>query len=373
MSTTTEKKEDKFNFDITPEYFSKLNIYGDYPKLCSLCFLDYEQYNEYIPNKLESNYQNLDPKYLAKLPFDYKEKVKKVKEGMKTNQEFFTKIANLYLNRFEDVELSEETIYNFENEEQSFIGKLFLQILTREWTKEGEKERSKSIPLIIDELKNYYNYENKELMDKGVNILVIGFRFGRMIYELAKLGYIVEGNERSYFYLLIADYLFNHSKKNENCICPRISSFCSSFTEESVTKKHYFPDVDISEDLKNVKKENIKITKRDFETEYENKKDLFDCVITAFSSDEAKNIINFTEKVNNVLKKGGIWINLGGLYNIYSEYGGFDLTWEEWKHVILKSGFEIKKEETPVLPYCQIEGHSLPFTMGTVFFTAQKI
>ena len=288
MSTETDKKEEKINFDITYEYFTKLNIYGDYPKLCSYCFLDYEQFNEYIPNKLESNYKNLDPKYLAKLPFDYKEKVKKVKEGMKTNQEFFTKIANIYLDRFQDVEVAYETIDSFENEEPSFVGNLLLQILTREWTQEGEKERSKSIPLIIDELKNYYNYENKELMDKGVNVLVAGFRFGRMLYELAKLGYIVEGNERSYFYLLIADYLFNHSKKNENCICPRISSFCSSFTEESVTKKHYFPDVDICEDLKNVKKGNIKITKRDFEIEYENKKDLFDCVITAFSSDEAK-------------------------------------------------------------------------------------
>lgn len=373
ISTTNEKKEEKFNFDITPEYFSNLNIYPEYPKLCSLCFLNYEKYNEYIPKKLESNYQKLEPKYLSKLPFDYKEKVKKVKEGMKTNQEFFTKIANFYLKTFDYVQLSQEYINNFENEEQSFVGKLFLEILTREWTEEGQKERAKSIPLIIEELKRYYNYENKELMDKGVNVLVIGYRFGRILYELAKLGYSVEGNERSYFYSLIANYLFNYSKKNENCICPRISSFCSSFTEESVTKKHYFPDVDIHEDLKDVKKEKITITKREFETEYENKTNLFDCVITAFSTEEAKNIINFTEIINNVLKKGGVWINLGGLSNIYSEYGGFDLTWEEWKHVILKSGFEIKKEEKPVLPFCQIEGHSLPYTMGTIFFTAQKI
>ena len=76
--------------------------------------------------------------------------------------------------------------------------------------------------------------------------------------------------------------------------------------------------------------------------------------------------------VNNVLKKGGVWINLGGLTNMYAEYGGFDLTWEEWKHVILKSNFSIKNEETPVIPFCQIKGHSLPYTFGTVFFTAQK-
>ena len=39
----------------------------------------------------------------------------------------------------------------------------------------------------------------------------------------------------------------------------------------SFTKKHYFPDVDIDEDLKNVKKDSIRrITKRHFEIEYEN-------------------------------------------------------------------------------------------------------
>ena len=53
-------------------------------------------------------------------------------------------------------------------------------------------------------------------MEKGVNVLVAGCRFGRMVYELAKLGYNVEGNERTYLYLLVANYLFNYSKKNEN-------------------------------------------------------------------------------------------------------------------------------------------------------------
>ena len=121
-----------------------------------------------------------------------------------------------------------------------------------------------------------------------------------------------------------------------------------------------------------MKKDAITITKRDFEEEYKNVKDKFDCVLTVFSTDEVKNLISFTENVNKVLKKGGIWINIGGLSNLYSEYGGIDLTWDEWKHVILQSGFDLKKEEKPVVPYLKIEGHSLPFTLGAIFFTAQK-
>ena len=365
--------QEKFNFDITPDYFKKYNIYPTSPKLCLLAFLNYEYYNEYIPEAIENNYKKIEPKYLAKLPFDYKEKVKKVKEGIKTNQVFFSKIANLYKDQFNYVKLSNQQIDNYQYQEQSFIGKVFLELLVREWAEEGKEERSKSITPVIQELKKYYNYENKTLMEKGVKVLNIGMKFGRVVYELAKLGYCVEANERSYLYLLISNYLFNYSKKNENCICPRISSFCSSFTEESVTKRHYFPDVDIISDLNNVKKDNIKITKRDFEIEYKNKKELFDCVITVFSTDETYNKINFTEIVNNVLKKGGIWINIGGLESVNFEYGGIELTWEEWKHVMIKSGFQFLREEKPVLPYCKIEGHSLPFTLGTIFFTAKKI
>ena len=364
--------QEKFDFDITPEYFSRLNLHPDYPKLVCDEFLNYEKYNEFIPQKLEENYKKLDPKYLAKLPFDYRDKIKKVKEGMKINQAFYTKIASLYINTFNYVKLTEESIKQNQYKLQSFMAKLFLQILIRDWGQEGEEERSQTIMKVIQELKKYYNYENKPLIEKGVNILVIGSKFGRIVYELAKLGYNVEANENGYFYLLVANYLFNYSKKNELCVCPRISSFCSSFTEESVTKKHYFPDVDISSDLKNVKKESIKITKRYFEIEYADKNEMFDCVITLFGTGETKNIINYTETVYNVLKKGGIWINLGGLSSSYSGYGGIDLTWEEWKHVMIKTGFEFKREETLVLPYIKFEGNSIPHTLGTVFFTAQK-
>ena len=365
-------KEEKFNFDITPEYFNRNNINAVTPKVVALTFLNYENYNKYIPEKLESNYKNMDPKYLSKLPFNYKDKVKKVKDGMKTNQEFFSKIANLYINKFSPVYLEEEYLNTYQHQQQSFIGKFFLEILTREWTEEGREERSKSLFPLIRELKKYYDYENKPLMDKGVNVLVIGARFMRIVFELAKLGYIVEANEQGYLYTLIDNYLFNYSKKNDSAICPRISSFCSSFTEESVTKKHFLPDVDIGEELKNVKKDGIKITKEEFEKQYSSVKDKFDAVVTLFSTDETPNIIDYTEKVNNVLKRGGVWINIGGLNTGYGQYGGFDLTWEEWKHVILNSGFVLNREEKPVLPFCQIKGHSLPNTMGTIFFTAQK-
>ena len=62
---------------------------------------------------------------------------------MKTNQAFFTKIANLYINTFKYVKVSKEYIDNFQHAEMNFLGKLYLEYLTREWTEEGKIQRRK--------------------------------------------------------------------------------------------------------------------------------------------------------------------------------------------------------------------------------------
>jgi hypothetical protein len=58
-----ENYSEKFNFDITPEYFQKINIYPYSPYQICLLFLNYETYNYYIPQKMEENYKKLDKKY----------------------------------------------------------------------------------------------------------------------------------------------------------------------------------------------------------------------------------------------------------------------------------------------------------------------
>ena len=146
--------QEKFNFDITPEYFKKINIYPFIPYQVAFCFLNYEYYNDYIPRKIEENYKKLDQKYLDKLPFKYQDKVNKVKEGMKINQTFFSKIANLYLDKFNYVQLTENEIADFQHAEMNFVGKIYLEFLTREWAEEGKEEREKTITPVIQELKS---------------------------------------------------------------------------------------------------------------------------------------------------------------------------------------------------------------------------
>ena len=56
--------------------------------------------------------------------------VEKYNKGVEEWEEFYTKIANLYLDRFKDANISDKYFNSFQDEEQSFIGKLFLELLT---------------------------------------------------------------------------------------------------------------------------------------------------------------------------------------------------------------------------------------------------
>ncbi len=47
--------------------------------------------------------------------------------------------------------------------------------------------------------------------------------------------------------------------------------------------------------------------------------DSWDSVVTCFFIDTAHNICEYLECINKILKKGGIWVNLGPLLWHYSE------------------------------------------------------
>ena len=139
------KSQEKFDFDITPECYTKLNLSPADVKIYYLALLNYEQYHQYIPDKIDANYKKIDQKYISKLPFDYKEKVKKVREGIKTNQAFFTKVASLYVDKFRTVNITNEQFQKYQISEQDFINKLFLQLLTREWLKRAKRKEKNAL------------------------------------------------------------------------------------------------------------------------------------------------------------------------------------------------------------------------------------
>ena len=138
-------------------------------------------------------------------------------------------------------------------------------------------------------------------------------------------------------------------------------------------KKYSFPDVDIREELEQSGAKPIIFTKGDFLLKYKGIKDKYDLIVTLFFIDVSKNIIELVEIMHDLLKKGGVWINLGCLDYYHSpNHSSIDLTWDELRHVIINYDLEIKNEVTGFVPYGVKEGSMMSNSYGTVFFTVMK-
>ena len=369
-----EEEEKILKNDITPEYFKKDQYMAIRFKIVLKEMQDYSKNCEYILKDLEKAYSSLSKDHLAKLPFNYKDKIEKVKKGIQLNQDFYNKVASLYTPKFDYIKFTPEEHEEFRYFEEYLIRGFFMSCLMRDWTLESKPERDNNYGNVLKELKNYINYDDKELMKKNnYKVLVPGTGCNRMTFELATRGFEVEANDFCYIYILCDDYLFNYSHKNEFQFCPSIHSFSSHYNEASVIKRYSFPDVDIGEELKKSEAKPIKFVKGDFLLLYKGQKDLYDCIVTLFFIDVSKNIVEYVEIMHDLLKKGGVWINLGCLDYYHSKsQNSIDLTWDELRLVIQNYDFDLKKEVTEFVPYGVKQGSSVSDSYGTVFFAAVK-
>ena len=106
---------------------------------------------------------------------------------------------------------------------------------------------------------------------------------------------------------------------------------------------------------------------------YKGIKEQYDLIVTLFFIDVSKNIIECVEMMHDLLKQGGVWINLGCLdYYLSPKHESIDLTWDELKQVIINYDFDIKNEITDFVPYGVKEDCMMSNYYGTVFFSAMK-
>lgn len=100
------------------------------------------------------------------------------------------------------------------------------------------------------------------------------------------------------------------------------------------------------------------------------------CVATCFFIDCAPNIVQFIETIYNILKPGGVWINLGPLLYHYSDirnHQSVEPSFQVVCEVIKRIGFEMKKIQTGVkTKYCQNPKSMLQYEYDSVFFVCRK-
>jgi hypothetical protein len=70
----------------------------------------------------------------------------------------------------------------------------------------------------------------------------------------------------------------------------------------------------------------------------------WDAVATCFFIDTAKNVLQYVEVLRKCIKVGGLWVNNGPLLWHFEDMKGvssLELNWDELRHVITSSGFEL--------------------------------
>ena len=292
--------------------------------------------------KMDKDFQKIGKKYTNKLSFNFKDRIKKLKEAISHNQNILNNIIKKYKpsqSFYSNIDKKE--IVKGKSEESKYIYTIFTYII-RDWTIDRKDERKNNYDIIIKDVLKHFPSSSEE--SKKYKFLIPGSALNRLGYELCRYGYDIEGNDYLFLNGIFSDYIFNHCKKEELFIYPNIDSFSNYYEEESVFKKYYFPDIDI--DLKN-KYGKLKMTIGGFINLYRNKKELYDCVITCYFIDTAQNIIEYIDIIYNILKKGGIWINFGPLSYHWADYSdeiSIELPYDKLKEVICNYGFEYINE-----------------------------
>jgi hypothetical protein len=195
----------------------------------------------------------------------------------------------------------------------------------REWSAEGAVERSKCFDPVVAALEQEFASQaqrTKDMDRSNLKVLVPGVGLGRLVFDICRAGFSVEGNEISYHMLMASALVLNFTHKaGQFNIAPFALNSSNHTSRADQFQTFQVPDVHPATELANDGPSNVPASERmsmstgDFCVVYSrsDSAEAFDAVATVFFIDTAPNIIRYIEAVRNCLRAGGIWINLGPL------------------------------------------------------------
>lgn len=169
-----------------------------------------------------------------------------------------------------------------------------LKQIARDWSADGELEREQCYKPIIDEIQRHFDPVGCDAASE-VKILVPGAGLGRLMYELAMLGFSCEGNEFSLFMLITSNFILNRCLvSNQFTLHPYVHQYVNNLNRNDQTKSITFPDP--SPTQKRPKEGIMNMVAGDFLQVYQ-EENAWDCVATCFFIDCANNIVDFIETI----------------------------------------------------------------------------
>ncbi|AWP06773.1 putative UPF0586 protein C9orf41 -like [Scophthalmus maximus] len=257
---------------------------------------------------LPQRHQNLLPCVMSNLA--------RISQCADHNQEVLQGVVHNSLDMFENIGYGErEDIRKVRPSTTFDMDKLKSTIkqFVRDWSETGRAERETCYQPIIQEIQKFFPSDQFDV--SKVSVLVPGAGLGRLAWEIARLGYICQGNEWSLFMLFSSNFILNRCENvNALILYPWIHQFSNNKKSSDQTRPIRFPDVNpqslpLTSDFSMVAGDFVEVY---------TETDSWDCVATCFFIDTAHNVIEYVETIWKILKPGGVWINLArkpaGLY-----------------------------------------------------------
>ncbi|KAG9191563.1 carnosine N-methyltransferase [Alternaria panax] len=195
----------------------------------------------------------------------------------------------------------------------------------REWSQAGHVERVKCFDPVVAALEQEFTSRSSTMSGPdraNLKVLVPGVGLGRLVFDLCRAGFTVEGNEISYHMLMASALVLNETQgTGQFKIAPWALNSSNHVSRNDQLKTVRVPDVHPATELAKEGTSRVPASERmsmstgDFCVVYgrQDYADEFDAVATVFFIDTAPNLIRYIEAVRNCLKSGGLWINLGPL------------------------------------------------------------
>ena len=266
--------------------------------------------------------------------------------------------------------------YNGEEEPYNSASHI-LTHMTREWTDSGASIRRDTHDWIVDELLTYHNQldSSTDFQESPLSpVLVLGAGLGRLAFDIA----FTQSNRdtdvtRQVFYPFVVEavdnslvmgaaayqiFHYHHSKHDEENLTmyPMASDpFINEVDSERRWKSSVFPEDKVSDQFNLLKslqqssdasqQPNISYVIGDFVSTYASPTthSVYGSVATCFFIDTATNIYEYILTIRNLLRTGGLWINLGPVQ--WHRNAQLQPTTVELKDLILSAGFKIMKWE----------------------------
>ncbi|KRY32514.1 Syntaxin-1A -like protein [Trichinella spiralis] len=295
--------------------------YEEELKHIGLVCASFEQYSARFVRTCANEYVRLAKLYgLERLKkAKTNEHFKKLRQCVEINSRFLRMICISARNLFDDFERDPIMSANLLAKVPEYLAEkldIILRQSARDWSAAGVEERKACYGHVIAELESRYPVEGRS----EIQVLVPGAGMGRLVWEIAQRGFFSQGNEYSYYMLFGSNFMLNRCVVREQySIYPWLSQWHQSVVPEDEIVAVQVPDIDPRLPSNGGK---MSMVAGDFLQVYDTANS-WDSVCTVFFIDTTANVINYVERIYDILKPGGCWLNFGPLLYHFSEKGPF--------------------------------------------------